>query len=257
MNTAISTAPARQLNILLAEDNPVNQKVALLMLERAGHSVTVVEDGEKAVAAWRMGRFDVILMDIMMPKLNGIEATRLIRHEESGTNSHIPIVALTANAMYGDQEQCLCAGMDGYLVKPLRLDSLHKEIERAWLTSQSPSERAANEYDRLPILDLTDALERVGGNEDLLRSLFDLFLSEYDNYIGNIDKAHAINNQADLIRAAHTLKGALGTLAAIRARRQAEELEHAAKAGEQMRYQPLIDELKQALSAFAALIAKK
>lgn len=255
MNT--SAPSMRQLNILLAEDNSINQKVALLMLERAGHNVTIVEDGEKAVAAWRMGHFDMILMDVMMPKLSGIEATRHIRLAESGTSSRIPIVALTANAMHCDQEQCLDAGMDGYLVKPLRLDQLHHEIERAWLANKKPPEQSDNAPGSLPILDIADALERIGGSEDLLRSLFDLFLSEYDNYVGNIDKAHATNNQDGLVRAAHTLKGALGTLAAGRARKQAEQLEHAAEAGEQARYPELIDDLKQALAAFKALIEQK
>lgn len=253
MNTP---APSR-LNILLAEDNPVNQKVALLMLEKGGHTATVVEDGEQAVEAWQTGRFDMILMDIMMPRLNGLEATRHIRREEHRLGGHIPILAITANAMQDDQEQCLAAGMDGYLAKPLDPNRLNEEIERVWLANSEcrpvvPAERS----DELPVLDRADAIERMGGSETLLRSLFDLFLDEYDNYLGNIDKAEAAGSQADLIRAAHTLKGALATLSASRARAKAEELELAAKAGEQARYRPLTQELKQELIAFKALIAR-
>lgn len=109
----------------------------------------------------------------------------------------------------------------------------------------------------LPIIDRADALERMAGSEELLRSLFDLFLDEYDNYLGNIEKAEASGNDADLTRAAHTLKGALATLSAKRARKQAEELEHAAKAGEQGRYRPLIGELKQELVTFRDLISQR
>ncbi len=252
----MNTLPPSRLNILLAEDNPVNQKVALLMLEKGGHIVTVVEDGELAVEAWRTGQFDMILMDVMMPKLNGIEATRQIRQAETRLGGHIPIVAITANAMQSDQEQCLGAGMDGYLAKPLSPNRLHQEIERAWLANSECQTIKPSEKDDLPILDHADAMERMGGSEALLRSLFDLFLNEYDNYLGNIDKAEASGNQADLIRAAHTLKGALATLSASRARKKAEELEQAAKAGEQPRYRPLIQELKQELASFKAVIAR-
>jgi two-component system sensor histidine kinase/response regulator len=115
------------LKILLAEDNHVNQKVAVGMLEKRGHSVTVAENGKEAVAAFiRQGErpFDVILMDVQMPEMDGFEATALIRAEEKETGGHVPIIALTAIAMKGDREKCLEAGMDGYVAKPLRAEEL-------------------------------------------------------------------------------------------------------------------------------------
>ncbi len=256
---AMSTSPPPSpLKVLLAEDNPVNQKVAVRMLEKAGHSVHVAEDGVQAVAAWRDGRFDLILMDVMMPNLDGIEATEQIRREEAARGGHIPIIALTANAMQGDREKCLAAGMDSYLAKPIRFDTLQQEIANVMATlgagggaaAAGPGQAEAG----LPIFDRAEALDRIGGDEELLDSLIEIFLTEYDNYLGNIEQAHAEQNQQNLIRAAHTLKGALGTISACRAQKKAEALELAAKAGEAARYAPLLAELKQELASFKAEI---
>jgi signal transduction histidine kinase/CheY-like chemotaxis protein/ligand-binding sensor domain-containing protein len=135
---APSSAPAnvspgrldRSLRVLLAEDTPVNQMVARKMLENAGHRVEIVGDGAKAVARYQESEYDLILMDVQMPDVDGIEATRRIRRIESGTQKHTPIVALTAHAMKGDEEQCLAAGMDAYLCKPLRSRELHETLAR-------------------------------------------------------------------------------------------------------------------------------
>jgi CheY-like chemotaxis protein len=123
--------PARlsPLRILLAEDNAVNQKVAVRMLEKEGHSVTVVANGREAVLAAERQTFDLILMDIQMPEMDGFDATRAIRKQEDG-GKRTPIIALTAHAMAGDKERCLDAGMDGYVTKPIRVLDLMAEITR-------------------------------------------------------------------------------------------------------------------------------
>jgi len=123
------TAPAPR-EILLAEDNAVNQRVALRILEAAGHRVTVAADGKRAVEEWATERFDVVLMDVMMPELDGFEATREIRRREAGTGSHTPIYAMTASAMSGDRERCLEAGMDDYIAKPIRAADLLALVDR-------------------------------------------------------------------------------------------------------------------------------
>ncbi len=123
-----STLP--ELNILLAEDNPVNQKVALRMLEKQGHTVTIAGDGRAALANWQRQGFDLILMDVQMPEMDGLEATAAIRRAELRTGQRIPIIALTAHAMAGDRERCLAAGMDGYAVKPIRAEDIRNEIVR-------------------------------------------------------------------------------------------------------------------------------
>src|SRR5207244_1066163 len=106
------------LRILLAEDSIVNQRLAMALLGKQGHAVTVANTGKEAVRLWESGRFDVVLMDVQMPEMDGTEATAVIRIRESKTGRHVPIVAMTAHAMAGDREQCLAAGMDDYVSKP-------------------------------------------------------------------------------------------------------------------------------------------
>ena len=129
-----AVAETEVLKILLAEDGLVNQRVATGFLKRRKHQVVIAGDGKKAVTAWENGSFDLILMDVQMPEMDGIEATELIRQKEQATGMHIPIIAMTANAMKGDRQLCLDAGMDDYMSKPIQPDLLFKAIQK-W-TSQ-------------------------------------------------------------------------------------------------------------------------
>src|SRR5215471_17588692 len=131
----------RSLRVLLAEDNPVNQTLAMRILERLGHKVQVVNDGKKAIGQAQAEEFDVILMDVQMPEMDGLEATAAIRDSEAGTGKHVPIVAMTAHAMKGDREKCLSAGMDEYLSKPIRIAELKQtlsQLEKPRNMGQSP-----------------------------------------------------------------------------------------------------------------------
>jgi hypothetical protein len=114
-----------RLSILLAEDNPVNQKVAVRLLEKRGHNVEIAANGREAIAAAARRTFDVILMDVQMPEMGGLEATGLIRQHEESTGLHVPIIAMTAHAMAGDRERCLEAGMDDYIPKPIDSKTLY------------------------------------------------------------------------------------------------------------------------------------
>jgi len=134
----------RKLRVLLAEDNPINRKLAICLLEKQGHSVTVANDGAEAVAAVRDGEFDVVLMDVQMPNMSGLEAAAVIRTRERGSGRHVPIVAMTARAMKGDRERCLEAGMDGYVSKPIQPGHMMEVIARV----TSPAEAA----ERVPAL---------------------------------------------------------------------------------------------------------
>ncbi|NMC81538.1 MAG: response regulator, partial [Armatimonadetes bacterium] len=138
------------LKILLAEDNAVNQLVVVLMLERRGHFVTVAHNGQEAVELLEQQSFDVVLMDALMPVLDGYEATIRIRERERGTGRHVPIIALTANAMKGDSDRCLEAGMDGYLAKPVKTDSLLNEIARVLTSLKESSEKDNTNRTELP-----------------------------------------------------------------------------------------------------------
>jgi len=132
---AATPAPPREvrnLTVLLAEDNTVNQKLATRLLEKMGHRVSLAANGAEAVRAHAAGRFDLILMDVQMPEMNGFEATARIREREKITGGHVPIVALTAHAIQGDRERCLASGMDDYLSKPLNAIALAEKLESAF-----------------------------------------------------------------------------------------------------------------------------
>src|ERR1017187_7537593 len=127
----VEPSPSAALRILLAEDNKINQFVARRLLEKHGHTVTVAGNGYEAVSLLDREAFDVVLMDVQMPDMDGFEATAAIRVKENGTGRHIPIIAMTAHAMKGDQERCLQAGMDGYVPKPITPAVLFSAIEAA------------------------------------------------------------------------------------------------------------------------------
>jgi two-component system, sensor histidine kinase and response regulator len=129
--SATSGPQRRSLRVLVAEDNVVNQKLAMAMLERLGHRAVLAADGQQAVTAYEQENFDVVLMDMQMPELDGLQATRAIREIETLRGGHVPIIALTANAMVGDRERCLEAGMDDYLSKPIRRAALDLALQRA------------------------------------------------------------------------------------------------------------------------------
>ena len=132
---------ARHLRILLAEDNAVNQHLAARLLEKRGHTVAVANNGREALAIFANAAFDVVLMDVQMPEMDGFEATAAIREHERATQTHVPIIALTAHAMKGDDQRCLAAGMDGYVAKPIQAKELLAVIAR--LTPSPAADRAS------------------------------------------------------------------------------------------------------------------
>ncbi len=220
-------APSRPLRILLAEDNVLNQKLAVRLLERQGHSVTVASNGFQAIDALFSSsspKFDVVLMDVQMPELDGLDATKAIREREQHTGEHIPIVAMTAHAMKGDQERCLAAGMDGYVSKPIKLDGLFAIL--AELTSSTAAEAGRD----LPsIVNWNEALSHVRGDVALLRELAVIFLDEWPGWHIALRQGLTENDFESIRRSAHTIKGSLGTFAATVAHAAAERIEQAAR----------------------------
>jgi CheY-like chemotaxis protein len=226
--TPITTPASRPLRLLLAEDNPVNQKLAVRLLEKKGHTVVVAGDGAEAVRAVAADEsFDLVLMDVQMPEMDGFEATAAIRAREQTSGRHIPILAMTAYAMKGDRERCLAAGMDGYVSKPIQPRELWHAIENLVPGNGAPteSECAAGESSAEAILDTQEALERVGGDAELLRELADVFLDDCPRMWQNIEDALAKGDARQLARAAHTLKGSISTFGARTAREVAAQLE--------------------------------
>jgi two-component system, sensor histidine kinase and response regulator len=193
--------PDRLLRILLAEDNVVNQKVAVSLLSRLGHEVVVASNGAAAVDAFRQQTFDLILMDVEMPIMSGYDATSRIREIEQTTGMRIPIVAMTARAMKGDRERCLDAGMDDYMSKPIQGSHVMEVIRRSLSPATIGPEGPA------PFIDDTAALALVGGDRETLREVKELCIGETPRLLDEIERA-AIAAQPDAVSAAaHALRG--------------------------------------------------
>jgi signal transduction histidine kinase/CheY-like chemotaxis protein len=207
-------APARLLRVLVAEDNLVNQRVALGLLAKRGHDVKAVDNGRKAVEAVANETFDVVLMDVQMPEMDGFEATKEIRARESGTDRHLRIVAMTAHAMKGDRERCFAGGMDGYLSKPIDPAMLYAVLEDETKSIDSRMPGVPDATPRPATIDQYQFLGRLGGDEKLFLDVIQLFLDDCPLRLAAI-KAAVDDLDAERLRtAAHALKGAAANLSA-------------------------------------------
>jgi PAS domain S-box-containing protein len=228
---ARSAASSRPKRILLVEDHPVNQLVAEELLKRMGHTVTIAQDGQEAVDAYGAQAFDLVLMDIQMPVMDGFAATAAIRGIESGRGTHTPIVAMTAHALDGYREQCLGAGMDGYVSKPVRVPALLAVIQdidakQGWQAENNAS--GPTKHHAPPgrmAFDRTALLEQCMGNEDLVQRLTSIFLETAPALLQEIEHAVSSADGDALRRSAHTLKGASGSLCAHRMFDESRKLE--------------------------------
>jgi CheY-like chemotaxis protein/HPt (histidine-containing phosphotransfer) domain-containing protein len=223
-SAASDATPHHALDILLTEDNPVNQEFAAGVLTNAGHHVTVASNGLEAIALCGDESFHVVLMDVQMPEMDGLEATRIIRGlEPPGTR--VPIVAMTAHAMAGDQERCLQAGMDGYITKPLNgEDLLHWVRHYAAGLERGNTEDTNHPEDRRIEL-RTEILSRFAGREDLLRKVARLFREDYPRHLEAIHRSLLQEDIPALVKSAHSLKGSIGVFTAANAYEAASNLE--------------------------------
>jgi len=212
----------RLLHILLAEDNEFNQRVAVGLLKKQGHTVDVVGDGRQAVETSASGDYDVVLMDVQMPEMDGLEATQAIRQREAQTGAdRLFIVGLTAHAMQGDRERCIEAGMDEYVTKPID----PKKLARALAQSGPAGVRQEVPSAQLLAFDREAVLERCGGDEELLRQLVEIFRQDCPEYFSAVQAAVMATDAEALARAAHTFKGPLSTLGFAEALQCAQRLE--------------------------------
>jgi PAS domain S-box-containing protein len=218
-------AGTQSLHVLLAEDGLVNQKVAVSLLEQRGHKVTVANNGRQAIAAFDSEPFDVVLMDIQMPTMDGFEATAIIRRKEKATGGHIPIIAMTAHAMKGDRERCFEAGMDGYIAKPIRAKDLYETIEMTAAKVLESQRRNDMITDEKEILDRDKILERTGADEETLKEIVELFVTESAKLMERIRDAVTNEDASELQKAAHTLRGSIRIFGAERAAAAALRLE--------------------------------
>jgi two-component system, sensor histidine kinase and response regulator len=224
----------RQFRILLAEDHPVNQLLAVELLKQMGHTVTLARDGREAVETYKAAPFDVVLLDIQMPVLDGFGAADAIRRHDAERGTHTPLVALTAHAMEGYREQCLAAGMDDYVTKPIDSDRLRRVIDRLGSCGHEPVQptpavrHTVHSGDR-QVFHRERLLEQCNGSDQLVNRLIMKFLETAPAHLQGIQEALGRNDAGALQKAAHTLKGAAGSICAEQIAEHLRQLELSAK----------------------------
>jgi len=258
--------------VLLVEDNIINQEVATALLQRLGVSVTVVDNGKKAVDILAVQHFDLVFMDIQMPQMDGYQATNLIRQQPRA--ARLPIVAMTAHAVKGDSEKCLAAGMDDYVSKPIKaevlskvllkyLRSVKKEIIQDYENS-SPENNKPTTADKVTVtaeqtfpdvagIDFQDGLKRLKNNQVLYKKLLTMFVNKHAETTAEIQAAIAEDNRAEAKIKAHTIKGAGSNLGATLLAERASQLEHELESTENMNDVDLTP-FQQALEDFVGAI---
>lgn len=236
----------RHLRILLAEDNVVNQILAVHLLEKRDHCVVVANNGQEAVAAWESQKFDLVLMDVQMPEVSGFEATALIREKEKATGVHTPIIALTARAMKGDRERCLEAGMDDRITNPIQTDELWQAIDRLLgAVAEPPPAPTAAKIESPPEAVALPAYLR--DNPKLLKKIVTSFLVTSQQLLADLRVAVEHRDAAKLGFAAHSLKGSVGNFGAQMSYDLALELETMGKGGDLPHAARVLAQLEQAI----------
>ncbi|MEZ6134111.1 MAG: PAS domain-containing protein [Pirellulaceae bacterium] len=272
---------AHAAHVLLVEDSPVSQTVLQDMLQSLGHHVELASNGNEAIAACARTRFDLVLMDIQMPEVDGLAATEQIRSRETGTGWRQPIIALTAHATAADRELCENSGMDGFLVKPIKLDELQQAVETIMIsqgqsvgssaisqsdvsqdtramTPEVETQDEAQEATVCPVQDwLSDApewpqlLQLMGGNEKLLLDVLQLIVREIPKLSRNFEKAVERRDTKEACRAVHTLKSNVRHVGLNRLSAYAERLEHQARDERQTQLERATAPLREIASAVA------
>ena len=246
------TPGRRRLRILVAEDNPINQKLVLSLLKQQRHTVTLANNGKEAVEKAAQGSFDLILMDVQMPLMSGLEATAAIRARESAVpGQHVPIMAMTAHAMASDREMCLQAGMDGYVSKPIRLEELLAAIDTVGAASARPAQRR-----RKPSAATSALLSNFGGDPTLLGEVIEMVLADSPATQREVRRAVKAGDTEAVASAAHALKGTVGLFTKAGAYEAAAELERAARHGEIDRFDATSERLSEEMTGLRRQLKK-
>ena len=228
-DVASQRPPPQPLRLLLVEDDTLTRRMMSLMLETAGHTVVGVEDGRQALTAVQRETFDVVLMDVQMPVMDGFATTAALRAWERSRGTRVPIVAVTAHAMKGDRERCLRSGMDAYVTKPIEPDELFAVLEQVISTRADTERPSVPSADDPEVLDADALLRRVNGNQAAVAEIIAIFRAGSGEMLRAIDAALSAWDAEALEHAAHRLKGALMALAAPAASRAALRLEDIAR----------------------------
>jgi PAS domain S-box-containing protein len=255
---AVPTTTSRRLRVLVADDNEISSRFVTRVLEKRGHLVATAANGQEAVdavAGSGAQEFDVVLMDVQMPQLDGLSATRLIRQREQISGVHVPIVAMTAHALQDDRDRCLASGMDDYVSKPLRPDELVDAVERSASLHRAVPASTTDADTSNVVFDYDQARARVDGDGQLLREMIAIFRAESPRLMTAIRKSAHHDDLEMLRRAAHALKGALGTLHAPRAFGAAGRLEAIVRESQLAAIAPAVTDLEREMRDLARALA--
>jgi PAS domain S-box-containing protein len=258
--TAAAPASGRSLKVLLAEDGLINQRVATNLLQMLGHTVVVAADGREAVSAWQHDSFDAVLMDVHMPEMDGYDATAAIRRQEQATGRRTPIIALTANAMQGDRDRCLAAGMDGYLAKPITQRQLaqalaqHVPASGALPPDDTPPVAPSARAEPGEVFDFEATLARCAGSMEDLKELAAVLQQECATLLAEIRDGLAARDAKRVQRGAHTLKGSAAVFSAQRVVSIAQQVETLAKEHRLAEVPPALAELESEAARLTAAI---
>ena len=224
------------------------------LLEKRGHHVVVVSNGREALAALDKSSYNLVLMDVQMPEMDGLEATALLRGKEKISGNHQTVIAMTAMVMKGDHERCLAAGMDGYVSKPIRVQELDEALDRYSSQDRKDSPDVQFSQPQTPAVSTDELLERINGDLGFLSELLDVFRKDYPQQIQAVRQAITDDDASALQRVGHTLKGSLGNLAAPMASRIATDLESMGKSGNLARAGIRAAELEEELVRVAEIL---
>ena len=260
---ALAEDKRHKVRILLAEDNVVNQRVALRILEKLGFRADAVANGKEALEAHESIPYDVILMDVQMPEMDGFQATAAIRGMELETGRRTPIIAMTAHALKGDRERCIEMGMDDYVSKPVEPRELAAALRRS-LPETEPQVQEVIQEEAVPppgeavaappVFDKAGLLERLDGDEDLCRELVGLFLEDYPAHLERLKELAAKGDAESVGRQAHTMKGSAANIGAMALAERAREIEMAGKADNLSGMPSLVERLDAGLREFRELV---
>ncbi|MDH3216721.1 MAG: response regulator [Candidatus Krumholzibacteria bacterium] len=259
-----------KLRVLVAEDGVINQKVALGLLRMRGHEATIVGTGRAVLEALERGSFDVVLMDVQMPDLDGFEATALIRERERHRDRRTPIIAMTAAAMKGDREKCLQAGMDGYIAKPIDPDQLYQTLDELASGSEDGGDRVRGNdgpdavdqtkvaaAEQVDAFDFATALKRIPGGSKAIKEMAELMLEECPKLVQDIRSGLAQGDATLVQRGAHTLTGSAGLFAAKPVAAAARRLEDMGRTGNLVEADRALAELEREVDRLARALREK
>jgi CheY-like chemotaxis protein len=252
----------RKLRILLVEDNQINQQMALRLLEKQGHIVTLADNGKAAVEVLSHHPFDVVLMDVQMPEMDGLEATRIIRNPDSAVLHHdVPIIAMTAHAMKEDREMSLAAGMNDYISKPTNPDDLSEKIAKCGNGNKGRAPSRGQDNPRqttgdAPPVNLEKALARVMGDKAFLQEMLEQFTGMVSSHLEPMRAAIAQGDGETIARQAHSLKGSAANLSAEKIADTALRLENMGRQGDLSYADPILGELESELGRLKAFVSQ-